>query len=66
MTEEKLMKKYKVTSPEREPFTFDFFIDKNSPVGYVMPRKDHVTLSDNALYLYQVFYQGFQSYGAEQ
>ena len=30
------------------------YVNKNSSEGYVAPVKDHVTSSDNALYLYQV------------
>ena len=39
--------------------------NKNFAEGYVAPGKDHVTLSDNALYSYQVlskYLKGFQNY----
>ena len=44
-------------------------INKNSAQGYVALGKNHVTSSDDALYLYQVmpkYLLGFQSYGLGQ
>ena len=50
-------------------FSFQNNPNQNSAKGYVLPGKDHVTSSDNALYLYQVlpkYLIGFQSYGPGQ